>query len=77
MRADEFLKKYGLDGKDDDLKDNSLKGKSLERALHPSRPKAGTPHDWEEWEAYKAEHGIVEDETPAPASKPSPDPDKR
>lgn len=43
MRADEFLKKYGLDGDDDDLKDTSLRGKSLERALHPGMPHAGTP----------------------------------
>jgi hypothetical protein len=55
MRADEFLKKYGLDGDDDDLKDTSLRGKSLERALHPGRPHAGTPHDWEDWEKFRAE----------------------
>lgn len=55
MRADEFLKKYGLDGEDDDLKDTSLRGKSLERALHPGRPHAGTPHDWEDWEKFQAE----------------------
>lgn len=76
MRADEFLKKYGLDGDDEQIKDTSLKGKSLERALHPSRPKAGTPHDWEEWEAYKAKHGIIEDEPADPAGKSSPDSDK-
>ncbi|SDT19850.1 hypothetical protein SAMN05216421_3132 [Halopseudomonas xinjiangensis] len=69
MRADEFLKKYGLDGDEEELKDSSLKGKSLERALHPGRPKAGTPHDWEEWEAYKATHGIVEDDLPRPGGK--------
>lgn len=55
MRADEFLKKYGLDGDDDDLKDTSLRGKSLERALHPGMPHAGTPHDWEDWERFRAE----------------------
>lgn len=55
MRADEFLKKYGLDGNDDDLKDTSLRGKSLERAMHPARPHAGTPHDWEDWEKFQAE----------------------
>lgn len=53
MRADEFLKKHGLDQEDD--KDTSLRGQALERALHPSRPHAGTPHDWEDWERYKAE----------------------
>jgi len=55
MRADEFLKKYRLDGDDDDLKDTSLRGKSLERALHPGMPHAGTPHDWEDWERFRAE----------------------
>ncbi|WP_373185633.1 hypothetical protein [Halopseudomonas sp.] len=55
MRADEFLKKYGLDGDDDNLKDTSLRGKSLERALHPGMPHAGTPHDWEDWEKFQAE----------------------
>ena len=69
MRADEFLRKYGLDGDEEELRDSSLKGKSLERALHPGRPKAGTPHDWEEWEAYKATHGIVEDDPPSPDGK--------
>lgn len=53
MRADEFLKKHGLDQEDD--KDTSLRGQALERALHPGRPHAGTPHDWEDWERYKAE----------------------
>jgi hypothetical protein len=55
MRADEFLKKYGLDGDDADLKDTSLRGKSLERAMHLGRPHAGTPHDWEDWEKFKAQ----------------------
>lgn len=56
MRADEFLKKHGLDGDDDDdLKDTSLRGKSLQRAIHPGRPHAGTPHDWEDWEKFQAE----------------------
>ncbi len=53
MRADEFLKKHGLDQEDD--KDTSLHGQALERALHPSRPHAGTPHDWEDWQRYQAE----------------------
>ncbi|HDZ55626.1 MAG TPA: peptidase S14 [Pseudomonas xinjiangensis] len=54
MRADEYLKKKGLDDDNEELKDTSLKGKSLERATHPEAPKAGTPHDWEDWEAFKA-----------------------
>ncbi|MFN3580582.1 MAG: hypothetical protein ACK4VV_08950 [Pseudomonas sp.] len=53
MRADEFIKKYGLD-KDDERGDHSLRGKSLERALHPDRPRSGTPHDWEDWEKFQA-----------------------
>ncbi|MAB25797.1 hypothetical protein ACS8E9_04695 [Pseudomonas neustonica] len=53
MRADEFLKKHGLDQEED--KDISLRGQALERALHPGRPHAGTPHDWEDWERYQAE----------------------
>jgi len=67
MRADEFLKKHGLDQEDD--KDTSLRGQALERALHPSRPHAGTPHDWEDWERYKAEQAAkgepVEPEAPS------------
>lgn len=53
MRADEFLKKYGLDG-DDQTADHSLRGQSLERARHPAHPRSGTPHDWEDWEKYQA-----------------------
>lgn len=64
MRADEFLKKYGLDGDDDNLKDTSLRGKSLERALHPGRPHAGTPHDWEDWEKFRAEEQAKAKQSP-------------
>ena len=55
MRADEYLKKHGLEDEDknDDLKDTSLKGKALERATHPQAPKSGTPHDWEDWDNFK------------------------
>lgn len=65
MRADEFLKKYGLDGDDDDLKDTSLRGKSLERALHPGMPHAGTPHDWEDWERFRAQEKVAADKDKA------------
>lgn len=60
MRADEFLKKHGLDQEED--KDTSLHGQALERALHLSRPHAGTPHDWEDWERYKAEQKAKADQ---------------
>lgn len=53
MRADEFLKKYGLDG-DNDTVDHSLRGQSLERARHPGAPRSGTPHDWQDWEQFQA-----------------------
>lgn len=65
MRADEFLKKYGLDGDDDDLKDTSLRGKSLERALHPGMPHAGTPHDWEDWERFQTQERSKAENTDA------------
>lgn len=68
MRADEFLKKYGLDG-DDDKADHSLRGKSLERALHPGQPRSGTPHDWEDWEKFQASEA-EKAETKAPDQKP-------
>ncbi|MEH6388546.1 MULTISPECIES: hypothetical protein [Pseudomonas] len=62
MRADEYLKKHGLEeDKKDELKDSSLKGKSLERATHPEPPKAGTPHDWEDWENFKKDEERKED----------------
>lgn len=54
MRADEFLKKYGLDG-DDDKADHSLRSQSLQRALHPGAPRSGTPHDWEDWKQFQAD----------------------
>jgi len=67
MRADEFLKKHGLDQDDD--KDSSLRGQALERALHPSRPHAGTPHDWEDWQRYQADQQAkAEQADDAPAS---------
>jgi hypothetical protein len=51
----EFLKKYGFD-EEDDKQDHSLHNNALEHAKHLKRPRAGTPHDWEEWERYKEEH---------------------
>lgn len=52
MNADEFLKKYGLD-ESAERNDHSLRGHAWERAQHPGKPKAGSPHDWEDW--YKAQ----------------------
>lgn len=70
MRADEFLKKHGLD--EDEDKDSSLRGQALERALHPSRPHAGTPHDWEDWQRYQAEQQ-AKTETTQEEKKPADD----
>lgn len=35
--------------------DNSLRGKSLQRALHGDLPKTLTAYEWEQW---YAEHGV-------------------
>ncbi len=35
--------------------DNSLRGKSLQRALNGEAPKTLTPYEWEQW---YAEHGV-------------------
>jgi hypothetical protein len=35
--------------------DNSLRGKSLQRALQTGPPKTLTPYEWEQW---YAEHGV-------------------
>lgn len=37
--------------------DNSLRGKSLQRAMSQQVPKTLTPHEWERW---YAEHGVPE-----------------
>lgn len=55
MRPDEFLKKYGFD-KEEEEREHSLRENALEHARHLRRPKAGTPHDWEDWNRYKQEH---------------------
>jgi len=33
--------------------DGSLRGHALRRATHREKPKTGTPHDWEDWDAYQ------------------------
>jgi hypothetical protein len=55
MRPDEFMKKYGFD-KEEEEREHSLRENAFEHARHLRRPRAGTPHDWEEWERYKREH---------------------
>ncbi len=55
MRPDEFMRKYGFD-KDEEERDHSLRHNALEHARHLKPPRAGTPHDWEEWERYRREH---------------------
>ena len=45
-----------LAGEDDgDRNDNSLRGKSLARALEKEVPKTLTPYEWQEWYAV---HGV-------------------
>lgn len=40
------------DKKGGDEEDHSLRAQAMERAHGVKAPKAGTPHDWEDWEAY-------------------------
>jgi len=61
MRPDEFLRKYGLDDESLQEREHSLQENARERALHPHRPNAGTPHDWEQWQKLREELGIKED----------------
>ena len=74
MRADEFMRKYGLDKDDDEQADHSLRGQALERARHPENMQVGTPHDWEDLERYLQQG---EDQVPPqqPSSSPTPNPE--
>lgn len=36
---------------------NTLQEKALQRALENSKPKAGTPHDWEDYERQQNSRG--------------------
>ncbi len=56
MRADEFMKKHGFDQDDEQEREHSLRENALEHARHLTRPNAGTPYDWEDWERFKKEH---------------------
>ena len=42
-------------------KKTSLQTKALARANDLTKPRAGTPHDWEDWEKYVKEHSLKGD----------------
>ena len=42
-------------------KKTSLQTKGVERANNLTKPRAGTPHDWEDWEKYVKEHNLKDD----------------
>lgn len=54
MDAREYLARKGLDGSRDEARPNSLEEQAWERARQSGgqQPRAGTPHDWEDWERY-------------------------
>lgn len=54
MDAREYLARKGLDGQRDKEKPTTLEEKAWDRArgAQDHRPRAGTPHDWEDWERY-------------------------
>lgn len=54
MDAREYLAQQGLDGKPSKRPQLTLEEKSWARARAAGehRPRAGTPHDWEDWERY-------------------------
>ncbi|MEQ5802674.1 YqaE/Pmp3 family membrane protein [Halomonas sp. H10-9-1] len=54
MDAREYLARQGIDGERDRERPNTLEEKAWARAREAGdhRPRAGTPHDWEEWERY-------------------------
>lgn len=46
-----------IEGRDEaskktDAEEHTLRAHAMERAHKLERPHAGTPHDWEDWEAY-------------------------
>ncbi|MFQ3788423.1 YqaE/Pmp3 family membrane protein [Halomonas sp. A29] len=57
MDAREYLARKGLDGSRDEERPNTLEEKAWERARQAGghQPRAGTPHDWEDWERYHEE----------------------
>ncbi|MGO2133355.1 MAG: YqaE/Pmp3 family membrane protein [Halomonas sp.] len=54
MDARQYLAQKGLDGKPTSRPQLTLEEKSWARARESGehRPRAGTPHDWEDWERY-------------------------
>jgi len=42
-------------------KKTSLQTKALRRANDLTKPRAGTPHDWEDWEKYVKENDLRDD----------------
>lgn len=54
MDARQYLAQKGLDGKPTSRPQLTLEEKSWARARASGedRPRAGTPHDWEDWERY-------------------------
>ena len=42
-------------------KKTSLQTKALRRANNQTKPRAGTPHDWEDWEKYVKENDLKDD----------------
>jgi uncharacterized membrane protein YqaE (UPF0057 family) len=57
MDARRYLAQKGLDGKAASLPQRTLEEKAWARARKSGqrRPRAGTPHDWEDWERYHEE----------------------
>lgn len=54
-------------GEKEEASDNSLRAKSLERALEEKVPTTLTPYEWQQW---YAEHGVPESHLPANIAKP-------
>lgn len=57
MDAREYLARKGLSGERDEERPNTLEEKAWSRAREAGdhRPRAGTPHDWEDWERFHDE----------------------
>jgi uncharacterized membrane protein YqaE (UPF0057 family) len=57
MDAREYLARKGLDASRDEERPTTLEEKAWSRAREAGdhRPRAGTPHDWEDWERHHHE----------------------
>ncbi|MFO7649553.1 MULTISPECIES: YqaE/Pmp3 family membrane protein [Halomonas] len=57
MDAREYLARKGLSGERDSERPTTLEEKAWSRAREAGdhRPRAGTPHDWEDWERHHDE----------------------